>query len=103
MSDFDFDITECVDGTTVRYGDLILIGAAVLSYAAVAPLMRHASPVGTTDYAEPEPGMTELVRDFIVWCGAKDAEKASVERAKVIRFVQETGWQGRTLDFGSVA
>lgn len=101
----DFDITETVGDTTIRYGDLILIGEQVLNYIATTKLGRWASPHGVTDYGMPEPEMpAELMRDFVIWTGGHSPEDYADSRDRALAFVEQTGWLQYCLDkLGSTA
>lgn len=85
------DLSSPVPDTNVRWSDLILIGAAVLNMSVAADLMRHASPVGTTDYAEPEDSAQGFVCDFIRWCGHGADDGPEVERVR--QYLRESGWR----------
>lgn len=89
MSETTIDLLARVGDTDVRFGDLILIGHAVMNMTAATDLMRHASPVGTTDYAEPGDAAQAFVHDFIRWCG-RSAD--CVEASRVREYVRESGW-----------
>lgn len=78
-----------VDDTAVTWGDLALIGHYVLNTAAMVAPMRHASPRGSIDYAEPQDVWARIVHDFIRWCGDGTESPAS-ERLQ--RLLAEVRW-----------
>lgn len=88
----DFDVTDRVPGTTVRYGDLILIGASVLNAVVAAEGMRHMSPAGLVEYADPTGDFgAELVLDLIRWT-APSSEVERPERDRLTEYVERSGW-----------
>lgn len=90
-ADVEAFLLSTVGGTTVAHGDLLLIGHAVLNIATAAPLMRHASPVGTTDYAEPEDFAQMVVCNLLKW--QSDPEAAE----RLTRYVERSGWMRGVL------
>jgi hypothetical protein len=90
MSDI---ITRRVGDTTVRIGDLALIGQAVLNLAAASVLMRHATPDGTTEYAEPEGMAQQVACDFAAWSARQDEAGR-----RLVAFLRECGWLDRVAE-----
>ncbi len=82
------DLTEKFEDTDLTYGDLISVGAALLDWSAAARLARHASPVGTTEYAEVTDFGNMIVRDFATWCAGHDP----AARRKILTFLHRIGW-----------
>jgi hypothetical protein len=77
-------VTTPVGDTTVRVGDLALIGQAVLNLAATSVLMRHATPAASVGYAEPSTMAEQIACDFAAWAdGGGD---------RLTEFLRESGW-----------
>lgn len=83
-----------VEGTTLTYGDLCLIGHSLLNAAAASVLMRHESPAGITNYAEPDSRWDAIVNDFIDWT-AQNGEAESQERLHT--YLIESGWMDQMI------
>lgn len=87
-----------IAGTSVRIGDLVLMGHTMLNLAVAAEVMRHATPTGTLDYAEPLPLLPmQVVTDFTAWAGAR--AEHSVERDRLQAFLYQSGWRSYVLGF----
>lgn len=79
---------------TVSDHDLTEIGAAVLDLVGAAILMRHVSPAGTINYAEPSGLGQKIAWDFTAWVsrgtGCEEGERLST-------FLDESGWLGEMI------
>lgn len=95
------DVTDRVGETDVTYGDLVMIGSYVLNSVNAAEMMRHASPAGLLEYAEPDTVWAQMVQDFIAWTSRGDGDPA---RDRLLRYVHVTGWSAMKLrDLGDPA
>lgn len=86
-----------VGDTSVRIGDLTLIGEAVLNLASTTHLLRHARPVDSLVYIDPLPVLhQQVVTDFAAWCGY-DKDAGAERRDRLLAFLSESGWQARMM------
>ena len=78
--------------TDVTYGDLALIGAALLTTVTSVGLHGWASPGSTLDYTTGLRGPHELVvRDFIAWTSHRKSMADGCEE-RLRSYVVESGW-----------
>jgi hypothetical protein len=82
----------------VTYGDLALIGAALLSTVTSVAQLGWASPGSSLDYTPRESDShTMIVRDFIAWTShRKSLAEGCEERLRA--YVDESGWTIHVLD-----
>ncbi|MFL4476743.1 hypothetical protein ACIPUB_00515 [Paeniglutamicibacter sp. ORCA_105] len=94
--------------TDVTYGDLALIGAALLTSVTTVAQLGWASPGISLDYSS---GVSDshnmIVRDFIAWTSHRKSLADGCEE-RLRAFVDESGWtrhvlnqMGKNLDFGN--
>lgn len=87
------DPAEKVGDTTLTYADLVVIGQQLLNMVTAVHAMRHASPVGTADYAEPDDTLAaHIVHDFARWCGSD--RKAG---RRLVAFAMRSGWTNAVM------
>jgi hypothetical protein len=84
--------------TDVTYGDLALIGAALLTTVTSVCQLGWASPGSSLDYTpnESDPH-TMIVRDFVAWTSHRKSLAAGCEE-RLRAFVDESGWTRHVVD-----
>lgn len=84
--------------TDVTYGDLALIGAALLSTVSSVSLHGWASPGSSLDYTKGDAGPhAAIVRDFVAWTAhRKQLADGCEERLR--SYVEASGWTDHLQD-----
>lgn len=81
------------ENTTMTYGELATIGAALLGNVVAVGRMGWASPGSSLDYTDDDCDMpAKIIRDFIVWTSGRTAMSPLAE-ARLRSFVVLIGWQ----------
>lgn len=83
--------------TDVRYADLALIGAAILTTVTTVQRMGWASPGSSLDYTN---GLRDphdlIVRDFIAWTSGRRSLAAGCDE-RLLAYVEQSGWTHHLL------
>lgn len=83
------------EDTLLTYGQLAMIGSALLDNIVTVMTMGWTSPVGSLDYttdSSDKPFTDLVVRDYIVWIsGRKDKSPDAEKRLRVL--VEASDWQ----------
>lgn len=83
--------------TDIRYADLALIGAAILTTVVTVQRMGWASPGSSLDYTN---GLREphdlIVRDFIAWTSGRRSLAADCDE-RLLAYVEQSGWTDHLL------
>lgn len=89
------DAAEHIGDTTIAVADLALIGQAVLNLAATSIVMRHTSPAGSVEYAEPSTVPERVACDFATWTTGGSQ--------RLTRFLRDSGWLAHVWHEGTAS
>lgn len=84
--------------TDVTYGDLVLIGASLLSTITSVAVHGWASPGSMLDYShQPSDPHSAIVRDFVAWTSHRRVLADGCED-RLRDFVDSSGWTAHALN-----